>query len=252
MTLKKEYEKQQKYRNWEMIIKKLPIDNNHTVVELGCGTGSFSEILSKNIKEVIAIDKNQNLLQVLQEKNIENIKIIENDISNLNYIEEQVDGIFSSFVIAYFPNIMGSIFNEWIKKLKVGGWFAIIEIENLLRGHQPLSEETSKKLLIFEEEVKRKGVYDFNSGKNIILELEKLNMEILYSEDLEDDELTSQGIVTKEVYTMWEQRLNRLSFNNIFSEEEVALLKQEFLLLLKNPNHINETKVRFIVAKKKA
>lgn len=65
MTLKAEYENQQKYRKWNLIAEKLPVKSDDIVVELGCGTGSFAEILSKKVKEVIAIDLNKNLLEVL-------------------------------------------------------------------------------------------------------------------------------------------------------------------------------------------
>ncbi|MGL5611357.1 class I SAM-dependent methyltransferase, partial [Cetobacterium sp.] len=151
MSLRTEYENQQKYRKWSLIVDKLPIKSDHVVAELGCGTGSFAEVLSKKVKEVIAIDLNQNLLEILQNKKIENITILQKDISNLNYIPKQVDGIFSSFAIAYFPNKMEQILKNWFDKLKNGGWVAIIEIDDLLRGHTPLSKETLNKLEVFED-----------------------------------------------------------------------------------------------------
>lgn len=251
MALKTEYESQQKYRKWNIIADKLPINSSHVVAELGCGTGSFAEILSKRIKKVIAVDQNQDLLQVLQNKKIDNIKIIQNNISDLSYITEQLDGIFSSFAIAYFPNRMEKVFYEWIDKLKIGGWLAIIEIDDLLRGHQPLSKKTINKLAIFEEGIKNKGIYDFRAGRNILLELEKLNMEILLNDNLDDAELTDSSIVSEEVYIMWQNRLNRLSFNSFFSEEDIKSIKEEFLFLLKSSKHINQTKVKFIIAKKR-
>ncbi|WP_298066667.1 methyltransferase domain-containing protein, partial [uncultured Cetobacterium sp.] len=82
MSLKTEYENQQKYRKWSLIVDKLPIKSDHVVAELGCGTGNFAEVLSKKIKEVIAIDLNQNLLEILQNKKILNITILQKDISN--------------------------------------------------------------------------------------------------------------------------------------------------------------------------
>ena len=106
MSLRTEYENQQQYRKWSLIVNKLPIKSDYVVAELGCGTGAFAEILSKKVKEVIAIDLNQNLLEILENKKIDNITILQKDISDLNYIPKEIDGIFSSFAIAYFPNKM--------------------------------------------------------------------------------------------------------------------------------------------------
>lgn len=250
MSLKTEYENQQKYRNWSLIVDKLPIKSDHVVAELGCGTGSFAEVLSKKIKEVIAIDLNQNLLEILQNKKIENITILQKDISNLNYIPKQVDGIFSSFAIAYFPNKMEQILKKWFDKLKNGGWIAIIEIDDLLRGHTPLSKETLNKLEVFEDKTRNNGIYDFRAGRKISLILKNFGMEILLDEDLEDSELTDSGILSDEIYTMWENRLNRLSFDKFFQKDEIQSIKADFLSLLKSAKHINQTKVKFIIAKK--
>ncbi|MGL5278007.1 MAG: class I SAM-dependent methyltransferase [Cetobacterium sp.] len=250
MSLKTEYQNQQQYRKWNLIVNKLPIKSDYVVAELGCGTGTFAEILSKKIKEVIAIDLNQNLLEILQNKKIDNITILQKDIYNLNYIPKQIDGIFSSFAIAYFPNKMEQILKNWFDKLKNGGWVAIIEIDDLLRGHTPLSKETLNKLEVFENRTKNNGIYDFRAGRKISPILKNLGMKIFLDEDLEDSELTSSGILSDEIYTMWENRLNRLSFDKFFQKEEIESIKADFLSLLKNSKHINQTKVKFIIAKK--
>ena len=250
MSLKTEYDNQQKYRKWSLIVDNLQIKSDHVVAELGCGTGNFAEVLSKKIKEVIAIDLNQNLLEILQNKKILNITILQKDISNLNYIPKQVDGIFSSFAIAYFPNKMEQILKNWFDKLKNGGWVAIIEIDDLLRGHTPLSKETLNKLEVFEDKTRNNGIYDFRAGRKISLILKDLGMEILLDEDLEDSELTDSGILSDEIYTMWENRLNRLSFDKFFQKNEIESIKADFLSFLKSAKHINQTKVKFIIAKK--
>lgn len=250
MALKAEYENQQKYRKWNLIAEKLPVKSDDIVVELGCGTGSFAEILSKKVKEVIAIDLNKNLLEVLRNRKISNVTVLQNDISNLDYISKEIDGIFSSFAVAYFPNKMDLIFKTWFDKLKSGGWLAIIEIDDLLRGHAPLSKKTLENLTLFEKNIRDGGIYDFRAGRKILPKLKNLGMEILLSENLEDLELTGSGVVSSEVYTMWENRLNRLSFDNFFQDEEIEVIKSEFLSILKDTRHINQSKVKFIIARK--
>lgn len=250
MALKDEYKKQQEYRDWSFICNRLPLHKDQIIADLGCGVGSFTEIISKKVRQVTAIDLNINLLEVLKQKKIENIIILEKDISNLDYIPYEFHGIFSSFVIAYFPNKEKEILRNWHNKLKVGGWLAIVEIDNLLRGHQPLSLKTTDKLKEFEQNILNKNLYNFNSGRNIITHLKDLKMEILLNIDVDDIELTSSGILSEEIINMWKNRLDRLSFSDFFPQEEVKIIKKEFLSLLKNPNHINKTKVKLILAKK--
>lgn len=250
MELRDEYEKQQKYRKWMEILELLPIENNQIIADLGCGTGGFTEIVSEKVKHVIAVDRNKNLLNNLKEKNIKNVNIVENDISNIDYITEELDGIFSSFTIAYFPKDMKKVIENWIEKLKVGGWIALIEIDDLLRGHQPLSEENFGKLARYEEHIKENGIYDFQAGRKIKNILKRLDMEIITEKDLEDTELTASGVMSDEVFEMWKNRLNRLDINKYYPEKISQEIKQELLTLFKNPEHQNNTKVKFIAAKK--
>lgn len=250
MELREEYEKQQEYRKWLEIIELLPIGDNQVIADLGCGTGGFTEIISEKVRQVIAVDRNQNLLTNLKEKNIKNVSIIENDISKIDYITEELDGIFSSFSIAYFPKDMKEVIGNWVNKLKSGGWIALIEIDDLLRGHQPLSEENFGKLARYEEHIKENGVYDFQAGRKIKNTLRRFNMEIILEKDLEDRELTASGIADEEVYEMWKSRLDRLTISQYYPEKIAQEIKRELLSLFKNPEHINNTKVKFIVAKK--
>ena len=57
------------------------------ILDLGCGEGSITIPLSKEVKSVTAIDSSYKMLEILTEKikenNIKNIKIIEEDINNI-------------------------------------------------------------------------------------------------------------------------------------------------------------------------
>ena len=75
-------------------------------------------------------------------------------------------------------------------------------------------------------------------------------MEIITEKDLEDTELTSSGVMSNEVFEMWKNRLDRLDINKYYPEKISQEIKQELLTLFKNPEHQNNTKVKFIAAKK--
>lgn len=69
------------------LFSKLILDKNDNVLDLGCGEGSITIPLSKEVKSVTAIDSSYKMLEILTEKikenNIKNIKIIEEDINNI-------------------------------------------------------------------------------------------------------------------------------------------------------------------------
>lgn len=56
--------------------------------------------------------------------------------------------------------------------------------------------------------------------------------------------------MSNEVFEMWKNRLDRLDINKYYLEKISQEIKQELLTLFKNPEHQNNTKVKFIAAKK--
>lgn len=67
----------------EVVLREIGIKNSYKVVDFGCGEGVYSIIISKIIGErgkIIAIDKNQDKLDELREKmveqNIDNIELL--------------------------------------------------------------------------------------------------------------------------------------------------------------------------------
>ena len=119
-------------------------------------------------------------------------------------------------------------------------WMTFDQVEKCI------SESISK----YEEHIKENGVYDFQAGRKIKNILKRLNMEIITEKDLEDTELTSSGVMSNEVFEMWKNRLDRLDINKYYPEKISQEIKQELLTLFKNPEHQNNTKVKFIAAKK--
>ncbi|KZX17730.1 23S rRNA (uracil(1939)-C(5))-methyltransferase RlmD [Methanobrevibacter cuticularis] len=63
------------------------ITNNDTIIDLGCGEGSITIPLAKIAKKVTAIDSSPKMLEILErryeEKNIENINIINKELENV-------------------------------------------------------------------------------------------------------------------------------------------------------------------------
>ena len=63
-----------KFLDPDSILGKLGLDSEHVLVDLGCGSGFFSIPASRRVKKVFALDIQQEMLDILNEK-IEKAKI---------------------------------------------------------------------------------------------------------------------------------------------------------------------------------
>ena len=75
----------------DALFSKLILDENDTVLDVGCGEGSITIPLSKKVKKVIGIDSSVKMLEYLEkrakEENAENIESILKPIEEINYDE---------------------------------------------------------------------------------------------------------------------------------------------------------------------
>lgn len=83
------------------LFEKLILDENDTVLDVGCGEGSITIPLSKKVKKVIGIDSSPKMLEYLEkranENNITNIESILKPIEEITYEEiEDVDVVVCS------------------------------------------------------------------------------------------------------------------------------------------------------------
>ena len=96
--------------------------HNKNILEVGPGTGNLtSEILKKNPKELILIEKDNHLLDLLKKKYTENIKFINDDILNIseNKLSNNKLTVFGN--LPY--NISTEILIKWILNLNSNLWF---------------------------------------------------------------------------------------------------------------------------------
>ena len=96
------------------------IEDNDVILEVGPGTGNLTEfIFKKNPKQIYAIEKDDNLVNFLNEKFEGKIKIINEDILNF-----KINNISSEKFIIYgnLPyNISTQILTQWIVDQKQFG-----------------------------------------------------------------------------------------------------------------------------------
>jgi len=251
MNLTEEYKRQNKWRDWESYIERLTIDNNDTLIDFGCGIGVVTKMLANKASKVVGIDNNLELIKEAKRTNLaENIRYVYDNLSSLNYQNLPAgDGIWSSFVAAYFPDF-APILANWINILKPNGWLAIVEMSTLF-DHEPLSLSTKE---IFKDYTKRQrmnSMYDFEMGSRIKDIVTDHGLSIIHEEDKIDRELAFNGPAEPEIRKSWEYRFDRMvGFKEYLGDEKFYSIKNEFLDCLSDEHHTSNTIVKFIVAKK--
>lgn len=119
------------------LLKKLHIDSNTKLLDVGCGTGQTSAFIAKNyFCDVTAVDINTQMLKKSIERfNMHNLNIhsIQADAEDLPFESQSFDILLSESVTA-FINIKRAI-REYYRVLKRFGTLIAIEITSETRLH---------------------------------------------------------------------------------------------------------------------
>lgn len=98
----------------------LPKKNNLTVVDLGSGTGFFTDLLAGSYERVIGLDISTKMLQFAKANRDKSIIWLEGDAHKLPLQDNSVDFIYSNLVIQWFDPLETAI-EEMLRVLKPGG-----------------------------------------------------------------------------------------------------------------------------------
>jgi ubiquinone/menaquinone biosynthesis C-methylase UbiE len=251
LTLANEYTNQNIWRNWPSYIERLPIKNTDIILDLGCGTGHVANLLSEQVMKVISVDADIKLLDEAKRLNSkDNIEYINQDLRHINESRLPLaDGIWTSFVAAYFPDFSSAL-KSWLKFLKPNGWIAVVEINDLF-AHFPINLSTRKSFKKFYKEERIKNHYDYEMGSKLTKFLTKEKLSIIINEKKRDKELSFNGPADEQILKAWENRFDRLIvLQEFFGKEKYSDIKLEFLNCLANESHTCKTEVTFVLAKK--
>lgn len=108
---------------------------NKKVLDLGCGSGRYTQVLKDLGASVVGIDPSEGLLKIAREQ-IQNIDFIKADSSNLPFNNNYFDMVFAGMVIHYVKDIELS-FKEVSRVLKPEGIF-------IFTSHVPYLELAKK------------------------------------------------------------------------------------------------------------
>jgi malonyl-CoA O-methyltransferase len=100
----------------------LPNRNDLTVVDLGSGTGFFTEILATRYHQVIGLDISSQMLSFAKQNRNDAIAWVEADAYKLPFADRSIDFIYSNLMIQWCDTLP-MLKAEIIRVLKPGGLF---------------------------------------------------------------------------------------------------------------------------------
>lgn len=117
----------------EALISQMPIQKNHTLLDVGAGTGFFTIPMAESTSnKVYAMDPDERMLGVIEnkaaEKGLINIELIQDYIENLNIQHNSVDFVMASLILHEVSSLTKALSNIF-EVIKTGGHLLCLEYE---------------------------------------------------------------------------------------------------------------------------
>lgn len=245
MGLAEEYRRQLAWRDWGTAMDALPTLTGRLVLDLGCAVGDQAALLVARGARVIGVDGNEELLAEARARSLEGADFRAADLCALPDLGP-VDGIWSSFAAAYFPDLP-PVLASWTKQLRPGGWVALTEVDDLF-GHEPLEARSKELLTTYAREALLASRYDFHMGGKLTAHAETCGLAVSRVLTLDDRELAFQGPARPDVVEAWRARLERLKLLRDLAGPDFPALRDDFLACLQRADHRATAKVSFVLA----
>jgi SAM-dependent methyltransferase len=247
MDLASQYERQYRWRSWHQAYEALPSLSGARVLDLGCSIGDQSRDLAALGASVLGMDADEQLLACARSRRIPGAMFALGDIRNPE-MEGSFDGIWASFVAAYFPDLP-SVLANWRNLLRPGGWIALTEGSGLF-AHEPLAPGARALLDSYAREGYEDGRYDFDMGSKLQRHLAIAGFRVEATHLLSDRELSFMGAADPDVLQAWSERLARMRLLQERARQLYPSLQEDFLRCLSSPDHTTECRVHFCLARR--
>lgn len=104
----------------KQIMPWLPTKNNLRVLDLGCGTGFFTELLAEHYEDVTGVDISPEMLNYASQAREKNFTLVRADAFNLPFADSSFDLVYSNLVLQWCKPLESAI-TEIMRVLKPGG-----------------------------------------------------------------------------------------------------------------------------------
>ncbi|WP_167784606.1 class I SAM-dependent methyltransferase [Ramlibacter rhizophilus] len=247
MDLASQYEQQYRWRSWQQAYGPLPSLAGTRVLDLGCAIGEQSRDLAARGAQVVGIDGNEELLARARSRGVPGATFTRGDIRDPQ-VQAPFDGIWASFVAAYFPDLP-AVLSKWRELLRPGGWIALTEVSGMF-DHQPLSSGACDFLKKYAHDSRQAGRYDFDMGGKLADHLVTCGFQVRKVDILPDRELSFSGPADPDVLVAWEARLDRMRLMRERALDAGLQIKAELLDCLSARGHTTECRVHFCLARR--
>ncbi|ERK30620.1 class I SAM-dependent methyltransferase [Clostridium intestinale] len=117
----------------EVLISQMPIEKNHTLLDIGAGSGFFTIPMAESTtNKVYAMDPDFRMLKVIEEKakekGITNIELIQDYLENLNIENDSIDFAMASLILHEVSSLSNAL-SKIYEVLKPGGHLLCLEYE---------------------------------------------------------------------------------------------------------------------------
>ncbi len=117
----------------EILISQMPIEKNHTLLDIGAGSGFFTIPMAESTtNKVYAMDPDFRMLKVIEEKakekGITNIELIQDYLENLSIENDSIDFAMASLIL-HEVNSLSNALSKIYEVLKPGGHLLCLEYE---------------------------------------------------------------------------------------------------------------------------
>lgn len=162
------------HRDWKNLLIKetFKFYKGSGVLDIGSGTGDLVFLINKKypeVKKIVALDINDNMLQKLEQKiiknNIKNIEIIKSFAEDLPFENSSFGAVVSSYTVRNLEDIESS-FKEIYRVIKEPGVFGFLELSEPKILKAPFWFYMDKVLPFFGEKIGCKEQYEY-LGKSL-------------------------------------------------------------------------------------
>ncbi len=108
----------------ELLRKFCDLTGSGKILDAGCGHGRDTEFFTGNGLEAVGVDLAEKMIEKARERKSADFRLM--DIRDLDFEDEQFDGVWCNNVIIFFPyDEMPQVISELYRILKPGGLFFI-------------------------------------------------------------------------------------------------------------------------------
>ena len=104
----------------------IALQPQHRLLDFGAGTGLLSAALASQVAEIVALDTSDAMLAVLAEKQLPNVRIVNQDI--FHGMADTFDGVVSCMAVHHVADTAG-LFTVFFQHLVSGGFIAIADLD---------------------------------------------------------------------------------------------------------------------------